>query len=88
MDRTVLSDSDVKRALHDYVRVRLDATVQTDLARQYEVYATPTFTVVDSEGRLLSKREGTLTVEEFVQFLNRASRSLSAPRPAQGEAGT
>ena len=84
MDRTVLSDSDVKRALHDYVRVRLDATEQTDLARQYEVYATPTFTVVDSEGRLLSQREGTLTVEEFVQFLNRAARLLSPPRPAHG----
>lgn len=88
MDRTVLSDSDVKRALHNYVRVRLDATVQTDLARQYEVHATPTFTVVDSEGRLLSQREGTLTVEEFVQFLNRAARLLSAPRPTPGEAGT
>ncbi|MCH9002436.1 MAG: thioredoxin family protein [Planctomycetes bacterium] len=88
MDRTVLSNSDVKRALHDYIRVRLDATVQTDLARQYEVYATPTFTVVDAQGRLLSKREGTLTVEEFVQFLNRAARLLSAPRPAPGGAGT
>ena len=46
MDRTVLSDSDVKRALHNYVRVRLDATVQTDLARRYEVGATPTYAVV------------------------------------------
>ena len=88
MDRTVLSDSHVKRALRDYVRVRLDATVQTDLARRYEVQFTPTFTVVDSKGRLLSKREGTLTVEEFVQFLNRAERLLSAPRPNHGEAGT
>ena len=88
MDRTVLPDSEVKRALHDYVRVRLDATVQTDLARQYGVRFMPTFTVVDSEGRLLSKREGTLTVKEFVQFLNRAERLLSPPRPDQGEAGT
>lgn len=88
MDRAVLSDSDVKRALHDYVPVRLDATVQTDLARQYEVHATPTYAVVDSKGRLLSKREGTLTVEEFVQFLTRAARLLSPPRPAPGAAGT
>ncbi len=88
MDRTVLSDSHVKRALRDYVRVRLDATRQTDLARRYEVQFTPTFTVVDSKGRLLSKREGTLTVEEFVQFLNRAARLLSPPRPAPVEVGT
>ncbi len=57
-------------------------------ARRYEVQFTPTFTVVDSKGRLLSKREGTLTVEEFVQFLNRAESLLSARRPNHGEAGT
>ncbi len=88
MDRTVLSDSHVKRALRDYVRVRLDATVQTDLARRYEVGATPTYAVVDSKGRLLSQREGTLTVKEFVQFLNRAARLLSSHHPTPGEAGT
>ncbi|MCH8147628.1 MAG: thioredoxin family protein [Planctomycetes bacterium] len=82
MDRTVLSHADVKRTLQDFVPVRLDATVRTDLARRYEVQFTPTFAVVDSHGRLLSKCEGTLTIEEFVQFLKRASGVLTLPRGA------
>lgn len=82
MDRTVLSHADVKQTLQDFVPVRLDATVRTDLARRYEVPFTPTFVVVDSQGRLLSKCEGTLSVEEFVQFLKRASGVLTPPRAA------
>lgn len=83
MDRAVLPDAAVKRLLRDYVAVRLDATVHTELAQRYGVYGTPTFAVVDSEGRLLSKREGTLSVKEFVQFLSRAA-SLPSPAPASG----
>lgn len=83
MDRTVLPDAAVKRLLRDYVPVRLDTTVHAKLALRYGVYGTPTFAVVDSHGRLLSKREGTLSVKEFVQFLSRAA-NLPSPAPASG----
>lgn len=85
MDRSVLPAPRVKETLRDFELVRLDATVRTDIAAHYEVYGTPTYAVVDAKGRLLSKREGTLTVDEFVDFLKRAAslpvRSQSARSP-------
>ena len=80
MDRAVLPDPAVKRLLRRFVPVRLDATVHVEVARQYGVDGAPTFAVIDSDGRLLSKREGTLSVKEFVQFLSRAA-SLPSPAP-------
>lgn len=81
MNRNVLPASKVKKALVDFELVHLDATVHTELAVQYEVYGTPTYAVIDANGQLLSKREGTLTVDEFVAFLSRAARLPADPQP-------
>jgi len=81
MDRNVLPASKVKKALLDFELVHLDATTHTEVAQHYEVYGTPTYAVIDANGNLLSKREGTLTVDEFVAFLSRAAHLPVDPQP-------
>jgi len=42
MDRTVLGTDAVRRALAEYVPVRVNVASQPELARRYQVFATPT----------------------------------------------
>ncbi len=73
MDRFVLNRKKVKRALKDYVPVRLDARAQQELSVRYEVYGTPTYLVTTPEGEVLARCEGYQSVDDFVAFLSRAS---------------
>ena len=84
MDRTVLNQDAIKRGLGDYVPVRVDAARHPDLAGRYGAYATPTYAVIDSRGRLLARVEGQQTVEQFLTFLERAANSPPpAPDPSK-----
>lgn len=84
MERTVFNQEAIKQGLEDYVPVRVDATRHPELAGRFGAYATPTYAVVDSRGRLLAKCEGLQTVEQFLTFLQRAPNSPPpAPHPSR-----
>lgn len=69
MDRTVLGTTKVREALAGYLPVRIDVNRQREPAIRYQVFATPTFVVIDEAGRELARREGYQSIEEFVAFL-------------------
>lgn len=81
MDRTVLPSEAVTSALEQYVPVRLDVDRERELANRFQVIATPTFAVVDAQGRLVARTEGFLPVEEFVRFLGQARMKPAEPSP-------
>ena len=81
MNRTVLNREAVRHALGDYVPVQVDTTVHPELAARWGAYATPTYAVIDPDGRLVAKCEGPQSVEQFVRFLKRAANSPS-PHPS------
>lgn len=69
MDRTVLGKPDVVEALKDFVPVRLDPNANLDLARKYQIAATPTYLVLSPDGTPVHGIIGPQSVEEFVAFL-------------------
>lgn len=84
MDRKVLGTAAVRKALADFVPVRLDGERHVQVARQYEVLATPTYLVLDPDGKMIARAEGYLPVEEFISFLKSASKppqEQPAPMP-------
>ena len=69
MDRLVLSTAAVRSALEAFVPVRVDVDQDRELANHFEVFGTPTFAVVDADGRILAKCEGYQPVAAFIKFL-------------------
>lgn len=72
MDRNVLGSEAVRSELAGFVPVRVDAFQERELANQFDVQGTPTYAVVDPQGRLLARCEGYQPVERFVAFLRQA----------------
>jgi thioredoxin-related protein len=62
----------VAQAIASVVPVRLDLGQSPELSERYQVYATPTYLVLDANGRLLARDSGYRSVDEFVAFLSRA----------------
>lgn len=83
MDRTVLGKPAVTAALKGFVPVRIDPNANLDVARAYEIYATPTYVVLQPDGKLVHGIVGPQSVEEFVAFLE-LSLGLSANHPLSG----
>ena len=79
MDRSVLGTDAVRRGLSGFVPVRVNVALRPELARRYQVFATPTYAVVDAVGRLTARTEGYIAVEEFTAFLERASAASRGP---------
>ena len=75
MNRTVLNREAVRHALGGYVPVQVDTSAHPELAARWGAYATPTYAVIDPDGRLVAKCEGLQTVEQLVKFLKRAGDS-------------
>ena len=69
MERSVLGTPVVREALLGYLPVRLDVNRRDEAARRYQVFATPTYVILDEAGRMLAQRAGYLSKEEFVAFL-------------------
>jgi thiol:disulfide interchange protein len=85
MDRTVMTAEPVKKALSEFVLVRLDLAAEDQLADRFQVVGAPTYVVLNPEGRMLSQTSGILTVEQFVTFLEQAAgRSAPSGPPAEG----
>lgn len=73
MHRSVLRSRAVQEALSDFVPLRIDAARERELANRFEVFGTPTYVIVDAQGRFLARCEGLQTEEAFVAFLERAA---------------
>ena len=69
MKRDVFPRSDVARALQGWVPVQVDVDAQPGVSEQYGVHALPTFLVLASDGRELSRTEGSMTAEQFIAFV-------------------
>ncbi len=73
MATSVLPSEEVRATLGSFVPVYIDVDVQREVANRYSVRATPSFAVMDKEGRVLAQCSGYQPVEEFVAFLDRAA---------------
>ena len=81
MDRTVLHEDRVIQAQENYISVRVDAGVETDLAARLGVYGTPTYVVLDPQENVLRRIEGVQSTEAFLEFLS-AEKPRPTPPPA------
>ncbi len=84
MDRTVLGSSAVQEALGGFVPVRVDVDERRDLSARFGVFATPTYAVLDTEGRLVARCEGYQSVKAFVTFLERGAAASLRDRLPKG----
>ena len=79
MESSVLGKPAVGKALDGFIPVRVNTPDRPDLARRYDVYATPMFAVIDAKGQVLARVTGYRDVDEFVSFLNFASQPPQSP---------
>lgn len=78
MDKFVLSTHEVRSALAGMIPVRLNGAKHREVARRYNVMATPTYIVVNPAGESLARTEGYMSTDEFIAFLNAAKTAIPA----------
>lgn len=76
MDRVVFPNEDVRKALRDFIPVRLNGAADLEIARKYQVFATPTYLVLNANGDVLARAEGFIPAGEFIAFLNSAKNAM------------
>ncbi len=72
MDRKVFREPRVREELEGYKLVRLDITIHRKMAQEYGFTGTPSFVVLTSTGRVLSKHPGKLDAAGLVRFIQRS----------------
>ena len=71
MDKTTFADAKVAAKLAaNFVTVKVDGEKRKDLASRYQVFAYPTFWVLDSGGGKLNQRIGYMPPEEFGAYMD------------------
>lgn len=78
MEQDVLPDAKVTEALDGYVPIRLNALENREVSLRYRIAETPTFVVIDADGRMVDRASGTYTPTEFAAFLTDARRRADA----------
>lgn len=78
MDRTTLADPAVLSRLEHFVKVKVDGDAFPQLCQAYGVQAYPTFVHLDPSGRVLTKREGGMRVQEMAGALDSTLRTVSS----------
>jgi len=81
MDRMVLGSGTVRDALTGFVPVRVDVDQRPDLAARLGVFATPTYAVLDTNGKLIARCEGYQSKRAFVAFLEQAKAARRGLTP-------
>ncbi len=79
MEREVLPNPAVVRLLKGFELAQVDAWADAQSAERYGVQSIPAYVVLDPQGRPISKIEGYLPAETFIDFLDRASQTAIAP---------
>ena len=77
MDAEVFSQERVALALRKAWVIRVDIDRHTDIARRYEVEATPTLIVTDGHGNELFRHRGLLSADQLVKIMAAVPADLS-----------
>lgn len=87
MERQVLSTSEVKGRLADFVPVMIDAFRDVETASRFDVYATPTYLILDAASKPCVSATGYLSTDEFLAFMNAGLKQCKGTRPAPIDKG-
>lgn len=79
MERYVFDKPIVRKALAEFVPVRVSASEQVDIFRRYGVSEMPTFIVTDASGTPIARTEGYHNKEDFAAFLTQAAELSRLP---------
>lgn len=77
MDRYVLTTPIVIEAVKRFTPVVVDMYKRFDLAEKFKVDGTPTYAIIDQKEKLHGKIVGFHDADDFVRFLNNASKSFT-----------
>lgn len=77
MDRYVLTNPIVIESIKKYTPVVVDMYSRSDLAEKFAVNGTPTYAIVNHKEKLIDKIVGYHESNDFVRFLNNASKSFN-----------
>ena len=72
MEREVFPRREVAKALANWVSVQVDGDTNAELMRRYAVEAFPTFLALRPDGHVVRQSVGSMTPEEFVEFIRGA----------------
>ncbi len=75
MESEVLPDDQVGRALTDWIPIRLDMTVERELANRFRVTGAPTFVALSPQGAEIERISGYQPANLFAGFLDRAQNA-------------
>jgi len=78
MEREVLTDPRVERALNKLIPVRVQWSSEPELAERYRVEAFPTFLVLSGDGSVIGRTMGYQPPEAFLRFLDGARTKSAA----------
>ena len=73
MDMNVFSEADVQKLMQKFVAIRLDTVFDKELAKYFNVQATPAFFVIRPDGQVVASHSGKLEAEKFRIFLIKSS---------------
>ena len=75
LERTVLGNPRVRKALEEYEFVKVDTDHHVETSDYFNVVGLPTMVVLDSSGREVYRREGMVEADELAQALSRLAAS-------------
>lgn len=71
LKQTLWADGEVVRALADRWPTKIDIDAHPDLAKRYAIEAVPTFIKLNASGEVVSRREGAMSKQAFLDWLNK-----------------
>jgi len=84
MERTVLRADVVQKALTNFVAVKVNVTRQREIAERFAVMATPTYVVINAEGKEIVRTDGYQEEEDMLRFLRSAKVPAPSVNPSSG----
>lgn len=76
MDRQVFADAQVGKVLDNWIPVSVDVDRDPKTANTFGVHSLPTLVIISPDGQQLARREGTMSVEEFLSLIQAAESKL------------
>lgn len=76
MDREVFTKEPVAQALSTWVSASFDVDADPQTADAFGIQSLPTLVILSPQGRQIARREGVMSVQEFLQFLQSAENEL------------
>jgi len=68
-----LKDKRVKEKMKEFVFAKIDVDAHGEDAARYQVRAIPTHMILSADGKVLQRKEGLLTPEQYIQFMDQAN---------------